>query len=121
MEEDALHLRAEATARSLGEVARAQQALRATVQRLQVQLRGAWLGQVHQEFETLKVRGSQALLPRKKPQLNPELEDPSYMWGSSLSDLLEVTFASKGKNQAWRCSPVILERTLEAGAGEIED
>lgn len=56
VEEDALHLRAEATARSLGEVARAQQALRDTVRRLQVQLRGAWLGQAHQEFETLKAR-----------------------------------------------------------------
>ncbi|XP_052044837.1 angiopoietin-like protein 8 [Apodemus sylvaticus] len=56
VEEDALHLRAEATARSLREVARAQQALRDTVRRLQVQLRGAWLGQAHQEFETLKAR-----------------------------------------------------------------
>ncbi|XP_051012001.1 angiopoietin-like protein 8 [Acomys russatus] len=56
VEEDALQLRAEATARSLREVAQAQQALRDTVRRLQVQLRGAWLGQAHQEFETLKDR-----------------------------------------------------------------
>lgn len=57
-EEDVLHLRAEATALSLGEVDRAQRALRDTVRRLQAQLKGAWLGQAHQEFETLKVRGS---------------------------------------------------------------
>ncbi|XP_059123462.1 angiopoietin-like protein 8 isoform X2 [Peromyscus eremicus] len=56
VEEDVLHLQAEATALSLGEVARAQQALWDTVRRLQVQLRGAWLGQAHQEFETLKAR-----------------------------------------------------------------
>ncbi|XP_038177040.1 angiopoietin-like protein 8 [Arvicola amphibius] len=55
-EEDVLHLRAEATALSLGEVDQAQQALRDTVRRLQVQLKGAWLGQAHQEFETLKAR-----------------------------------------------------------------
>ncbi|EDL78268.1 rCG31799 [Rattus norvegicus] len=55
-EEDTLHLRAEATARSLREVARAQHALRNSVRRLQVQLRGAWLGQAHQEFENLKDR-----------------------------------------------------------------
>lgn len=59
VEEDALQLRSEATARSLREVAQAQQALRDTVRRLHVQLRGAWLGKAHQEFETLKVRGSQ--------------------------------------------------------------
>ncbi|XP_055475187.1 angiopoietin-like protein 8 [Psammomys obesus] len=56
VEEDALQLRSEATARSLREVAQAQQALRDTVRRLQVQLRGAWLGKAHQEFETLKDR-----------------------------------------------------------------
>ncbi|XP_042136459.1 angiopoietin-like protein 8 isoform X1 [Peromyscus maniculatus bairdii] len=56
VEEDVLHLQAETTALSLGEVARAQQALRDTVRRLQVRLRGAWLGQAHQEFETLKAR-----------------------------------------------------------------
>lgn len=58
VEEDALRLRSEATARSLREVAQAQQALGDSVRRLQVQLRGAWLGKAQQEFETLKVRGS---------------------------------------------------------------
>ncbi|CAO2635820.1 Angiopoietin-like protein 8 [Lemmus lemmus] len=55
-EEDVLHLQAEAIALSLGEVDQAQRALRNTVRRLQVQLKGAWLGQAHQEFETLKAR-----------------------------------------------------------------
>ncbi|XP_021499509.1 angiopoietin-like protein 8 [Meriones unguiculatus] len=56
VEEDALRLRSEATARSLREVAQAQQALGDSVRRLQVQLRGAWLGKAQQEFETLKDR-----------------------------------------------------------------
>uniref|UniRef100_A0A8C6R9Q3 Angiopoietin-like 8 n=1 Tax=Nannospalax galili TaxID=1026970 RepID=A0A8C6R9Q3_NANGA len=56
MEEDALHISTEATARQLGEVAWAQKVLQDTLRRLEVQLRGAWLGQADQEFETLKVR-----------------------------------------------------------------
>lgn len=59
MEEDALKLQAEATAQVLGKVAQGQQVLRDSMQRLEVQLRGAWLGNVQQEFEALKVRGSQ--------------------------------------------------------------
>lgn len=58
MEEDALKLQAEATAQVLGEVAQGQQVLRDSMQRLEVQLRGAWLGNAQQEFEALKVRGS---------------------------------------------------------------
>uniref|UniRef100_A0A452V7M1 Angiopoietin like 8 n=1 Tax=Ursus maritimus TaxID=29073 RepID=A0A452V7M1_URSMA len=54
MEEDALKLQAEATAQVLGKVAQGQQVLRDSMQRLEVQLRGAWLGNVQQEFEALK-------------------------------------------------------------------
>ena len=60
MEEDALKQQAEAAARALGEVAQGQQVLRESIQRLEVRLRGAWLGHAQQEFEALKVRGSQA-------------------------------------------------------------
>lgn len=77
-----------------------------------MQLRGAWLGQAHQEFENLKVRGSQEHnpAPQKEATTEPWARGPSScICGSSLSDLLEVTFASKGKNQTWRCSPVVLE------------
>lgn len=58
-EEDALKLQAEATARALGEMAQGQQVLRESMQQLEVQLRGAWLGHAHQEFEALKVSSSQ--------------------------------------------------------------
>lgn len=58
MEEDALKLQAEATAQALGEVAQGQQVLRESMQQLEVQLRGAWLGHAQQEFEALKVRAS---------------------------------------------------------------
>ncbi|KAM5307086.1 angiopoietin-like protein 8 [Glossophaga mutica] len=54
MEEDALQLQAEATAQALGEMAQGQQALRESIQQLEVQLRGAWLGHARQEFEALK-------------------------------------------------------------------
>ncbi|XP_048198275.1 angiopoietin-like protein 8 isoform X2 [Perognathus longimembris pacificus] len=53
-EEDALQLRAEATAQLLGEVAQAQQVLRDNVKQLEGQLRGAWLGQSSQQLETIK-------------------------------------------------------------------
>lgn len=53
-EEDALQLQAEATAQELGEAAQAQQRLRESIRHLERQLRGAWLGPAHQEFETLK-------------------------------------------------------------------
>lgn len=53
-EEDALQLQAEATAQELGEAAQAQQGLRESIRHLERQLRGAWLGPAHQEFETLK-------------------------------------------------------------------
>lgn len=59
MEEDTLKQQAEATARTLGEVAQGQQVLRESMQRLEVRLRGAWLGHAQQEFEALKVRSSQ--------------------------------------------------------------
>ncbi|XP_044110108.1 angiopoietin-like protein 8 [Neovison vison] len=54
MEEDTLKQQAEATARALGEVAQGQQVLRESMQRLEVRLRGAWLGHAQQEFEALK-------------------------------------------------------------------
>ncbi|XP_059245034.1 angiopoietin-like protein 8 [Mustela nigripes] len=54
MEEDTLKQQAEATARTLGEVAQGQQVLRESMQRLEVRLRGAWLGHAQQEFEALK-------------------------------------------------------------------
>ncbi|KAF6092174.1 angiopoietin like 8 [Phyllostomus discolor] len=54
MEEDALKLQAEATAQELGEMAQGQQVLRESMQQLEVQLRGAWLGHAHREFEDLK-------------------------------------------------------------------
>lgn len=60
MEEDALKLQAEATAQALGEAAQGQRALRESMLRLEGQLRGAWLGHAQQEFEALKVRGSQS-------------------------------------------------------------
>ena len=59
MEEDGLKLQAEATAQALGEVAQGQQVLWKKMKRMEVQLRGAWLGHARQEFEALKVRGSQ--------------------------------------------------------------
>lgn len=58
MEEEDLQLQAEATAQVLTEVAQAQQVLRDSVQRLEAQLQGAWLGHARQEFEALKVRGT---------------------------------------------------------------
>lgn len=58
LEEEDLQLQAETTARVLTEVAQAQQKLRDSVQRLEVQLQGAWLGPARQEFEALKVRGT---------------------------------------------------------------
>ncbi|XP_055975409.1 angiopoietin-like protein 8 [Sorex fumeus] len=54
VEEDILKLQAEATAQALGEVAQGQRVLRESMQRLEAQLRGAWLGPAHQEFEALK-------------------------------------------------------------------
>ncbi|KAF3829427.1 hypothetical protein GH733_003691 [Mirounga leonina] len=39
---------------ALGEVAQGQQVLRESMQRLEVQLRGVWLGHAQQEFEALK-------------------------------------------------------------------
>ncbi|XP_024412722.3 angiopoietin-like protein 8 [Desmodus rotundus] len=54
MEEDALKLQAEATAQALGETAQGQHVLRESMQQLEVQLRGAWLGHARQEFEALK-------------------------------------------------------------------
>uniref|UniRef100_A0A8C3X7X9 Angiopoietin like 8 n=1 Tax=Catagonus wagneri TaxID=51154 RepID=A0A8C3X7X9_9CETA len=54
MEEDALKLQAEATAQALGEVAQGQQVLRERMKQLEVQLRAAWLGHAHPEFEALK-------------------------------------------------------------------
>lgn len=58
-EEDALKLQAEATAHALQKVAQGQQVLQDSMQQLEVRLRGAWLGHARQEFEALKVRGSQ--------------------------------------------------------------
>ncbi|XP_004865625.1 angiopoietin-like protein 8 isoform X2 [Heterocephalus glaber] len=55
MDEDTLQLQAKATAQELAEVAQAQQVLQDSVQRLDGQLRGAWLGRAHHELETLKV------------------------------------------------------------------
>nr|KAF6347741.1 angiopoietin like 8 [Myotis myotis] len=55
-EEDALQLQAEAMARALGKAAQGQQVLRENMRRLEVRLRGAWLGPAHQEFEALKAR-----------------------------------------------------------------
>ncbi|KAG3280278.1 angiopoietin-like protein 8 [Ictidomys tridecemlineatus] len=54
LEEDDLQLQAEATAQVLSEVAQAQRVLRDSVQRLEAQLQGAWLGHARQEFEALK-------------------------------------------------------------------
>ncbi|XP_005632923.1 angiopoietin-like protein 8 [Canis lupus baileyi] len=54
VEEDALKLQAAATAQALREVAQGQQMLRESMQRLEVRLRGAWLGHSRQEFEALK-------------------------------------------------------------------
>ncbi|KAB1259400.1 Angiopoietin-like protein 8 [Camelus dromedarius] len=54
MEEDTLKLQAEATAQALGEAAQGLRVLRESVTRLEVQLRGAWLGLARQEFEALK-------------------------------------------------------------------
>lgn len=59
MEEDALKLQAQATAQALGEVAQGQQVLRERMKQLEVQLRSAWLGHAHPEFEALKVKCSQ--------------------------------------------------------------
>lgn len=58
VEEDILKLQAEATAEMLGEVAQGQLVLRETMQRLETQLRGVWLGPAYQEFEALKVKGT---------------------------------------------------------------
>ncbi|XP_054418173.1 angiopoietin-like protein 8 [Pteronotus mesoamericanus] len=58
-EEDALKLQAEATAQVLQEMAQGQQVLRERMQQLEVQLRGAWLGHAHQEFEALKAHADQ--------------------------------------------------------------
>lgn len=52
-------MRAEAMAHTLKEVAQGQQVLQDSMRQLEVQLRGAWLGHARQEFEALKVRGSQ--------------------------------------------------------------
>ncbi|EQB78282.1 angiopoietin-like protein 8 isoform X1 [Camelus ferus] len=54
MEEDTLKLQSEATAQALGEAAQGLRVLRESVTRLEVQLRGAWLGLARQEFEALK-------------------------------------------------------------------
>ncbi|XP_012585189.1 PREDICTED: angiopoietin-like protein 8 [Condylura cristata] len=54
VEEDVLKLQAEATAEALEEVAQGQQALLESMQQLEVQLRGKWLGHAQQEFEVLK-------------------------------------------------------------------
>ncbi|XP_067589807.1 angiopoietin-like protein 8 [Globicephala melas] len=54
MAEDGLKLQAEATAQALEEVAQGQQVLRKKMKRMEVQLRGAWLGHARQEFEALK-------------------------------------------------------------------
>ncbi|XP_039106915.1 angiopoietin-like protein 8 [Hyaena hyaena] len=59
VEEDALKLQAEATAQALGEAARGQQALWESMQRLEVQLRGAWLSHAQQEFEALKAHADE--------------------------------------------------------------
>ena len=72
MEEDALKLQAEATAQALGETAQGQHVLRESMQQLEVQLRGAWLGHARQEFEALKVRSSQPWESRD-PDSQPEL------------------------------------------------
>eukprot|EP00069_Balaena_mysticetus_P003444 bmy_16835T0 len=50
-----MQLQAEATAQALGEVAQGQQVLWKKMKRMEVQLRGAWLGHARQEFEALKV------------------------------------------------------------------
>lgn len=59
VEEDILKLQVESTAQALGEVAQGQQVLRASMQRLEDQLRGAWLGPAHQEFEALKAHANE--------------------------------------------------------------
>lgn len=59
MDKAAVQLQAETTAQELAEAAQAQQALRDSVRRLQVQLRGARLGRAHHELETLKVGDTQ--------------------------------------------------------------
>uniref|UniRef100_A0A8D0M3V3 Angiopoietin like 8 n=1 Tax=Sus scrofa TaxID=9823 RepID=A0A8D0M3V3_PIG len=58
MEEDALKLQAQATAQALGEVAQGQQVLRERMKQLEVQLRSAWLGHAHPEFEALKAHAN---------------------------------------------------------------
>ncbi|XP_036987271.2 angiopoietin-like protein 8 [Artibeus jamaicensis] len=62
IEEDALKLQAEATAQALGEMAQGQQVLRESMQHLEVQLRGAWLGHARQEFEALKAHADKQSL-----------------------------------------------------------
>lgn len=69
MEEDALKQQAEATAQALGEVAQGQQVLQESMQQLEVQLRGAWLGHARQEFESLKVRGLRSQDLDSQPEL----------------------------------------------------
>lgn len=60
MDGDALKLQAEATARGLAEVVRAQQGLQDSVQRLQAQLKGSWRGNARLELDALKVRDVQS-------------------------------------------------------------
>ncbi|XP_012790008.2 angiopoietin-like protein 8 [Sorex araneus] len=59
VEEDILKLQVESTAQALGEVAQGQRVLRESMQRLEAQLRGAWLGPAHQEFEALKAHANE--------------------------------------------------------------
>ncbi|XP_020750017.2 angiopoietin-like protein 8 isoform X3 [Odocoileus virginianus] len=59
IEEDGLKLQAEAIAQALGEVAQGQQVLREKMKRLEVQLKGVWLGHAHQEFKDLKAHADE--------------------------------------------------------------
>ncbi|XP_037361741.1 angiopoietin-like protein 8 [Talpa occidentalis] len=54
VEEDVLKQQAEAITEALEEVAQGQQVLLESMQRLEVQLKGVWLGHARQEFEILK-------------------------------------------------------------------
>ncbi|XP_004632886.1 angiopoietin-like protein 8 [Octodon degus] len=58
MDEDALQAQAEAAAQELAQAGQAQQVLQDGVQRLQTQLRDAWLGHARHELETLKAHSN---------------------------------------------------------------
>lgn len=138
MEEDALKRKAEATAQALGEAAQGQQVLRESMKQLEDRLRSVWLGRALQEFEALKVRGSQPwgsgdpdsqpeLPSRARPKDPPYLGQPPSTMASSCVTLGKThvpfhvsvsPFANKGNNDVSECSQGLdADKILSMGPG----